>query len=94
MKEHLHVIASVEPGSIAEELELEAGDILLEINGNKIEDIFDYQYYTQDEYIEVLIRKPSGEEWLLEIDKDYSEDLDSEDLDSEDADSEDADSEE
>lgn len=74
-KQHLHVIQTVEAGSIAEELEIEAGDTLLEINGNKIEDIFDYQYYTQDEYIEVLIRKKSGEEWLLEIDKDYDEDL-------------------
>jgi putative radical SAM enzyme (TIGR03279 family) len=49
--------------------------VLVEINGNKINDIFDYQYYTQDEYIEVLIRKPTGEEWLLEIDKEYDEDL-------------------
>ena len=56
-------------------MEIEKGDMLLEINGNKIEDIFDYQYYTQDEYIEVLIKKVSGEEWLLEIDKEYDEDL-------------------
>lgn len=74
-KEHLHIVEKVAPGSIAEELEIAAGDVLVEINGNKIEDIFDYQYYTQDEYIEVLIRKPSGEEWLLEIDKEYDEDL-------------------
>lgn len=74
-KEHLHVVDKVMEGSIAEELEIEVGDILLEINGNKIEDIFDYQYYTQDEYIEVLIRKPSGEEWLLEIEKEYDDDL-------------------
>ena len=74
-KEHLHIVECVASGSIAEELEIEAGDTLLEINGNKIEDIFDYQYFTQDEYIEVLIRKPSGEEWLLEIDKEYDEDL-------------------
>ena len=74
-KEHLHVVDKVMEGSIAEELEIEVGDILLEINGNKIEDIFDYQYYTQDEYIEVLIRKPSGEEWLLEIEKGYDDDL-------------------
>lgn len=74
-KEHLHIVERVALGSIAEELDIAAGDILLEINGNKIEDIFDYQYFTQDEYIEVLIRKPSGEEWLLEIDKEYDEDL-------------------
>ena len=29
-----HVICQVEPGSIAEELELEAGDMLVSINGN------------------------------------------------------------
>lgn len=73
--EHLHIVEKVAPDSIAEELEIEAGDVLVAINGNKIEDIFDYQYYTQDEYIEVLIRKASGEEWLLEIDKEYDEDL-------------------
>ena len=75
MKKHLHVIQSIVPGSIAEEMEITPGDALLEINGHKIEDIFDYQYYTQDEYIEILVRKPSGEEWLLEIDKGYDEDL-------------------
>ncbi|MDE7200314.1 MAG: DUF512 domain-containing protein [Lachnospiraceae bacterium] len=74
-KEHLHVVEKVAPGSIAEELEIEAGDTLVEINRNKIEDIFDYQYYIQDEYIEVLVRKPSGDEWILEIDKEYDEDL-------------------
>lgn len=74
-KQYLHIVDKVAAGSIAEELEIEAGDVLVEINGNKIEDVFDYQYYTQDEYIEVLVRKPSGEEWLLEIDKDYDEDL-------------------
>lgn len=72
---HLHVVGQVAPDSIAGELGVAPGDVLVEINGNKIEDIFDYQYYTQDEYIEVLIRKPSGEEWILEIDKEYYEDL-------------------
>ena len=72
---HLHVVGQVAPDSIAGELGVAPGDVLVEINGNKIEDIFDYQYYTQDEYIEVLIRKPSGEEWILEIDKEYDEDL-------------------
>jgi putative radical SAM enzyme (TIGR03279 family) len=74
-KEHLHVVEKIEKGSIAEEMGIEKGDVLLEINGNKIEDIFDYQYYIEDEYIEVLIRKPDGEEWLLEIDKESDEDL-------------------
>lgn len=75
MKETIHTVKEVRTGSIAEEMEIEAGDCLLEINGEKIQDIFDYQFLVQDEYIEVFIRKPSGEEWLLEIDKEYGEDL-------------------
>ncbi len=75
MKEHLHVIASVEPGSIAEELDLEPGDVLLEINGHKIEDAFDYHYLMNEEYVELLIRKADGEEWELEIEKEFEEDL-------------------
>ncbi len=75
MKKAKHIVSLVECGSIAEELGIEAGDELLKINDTEIEDIFDYQYLLQDEYIEVLIKKADGEEWLLEIDKEYSEDL-------------------
>ena len=70
-----HIIHKILPDSIAKELGLEAGDALLSIDGSPIEDIFDYQYLVQDEYIEVLVRKKNGEEWLLEIDKNYDEDL-------------------
>lgn len=59
-KEQEHLIQTVYPGSIAEELEIEPGDVLLKINGQKIEDVFDYRYLMKDEYVEVLIRKPSG----------------------------------
>ncbi|MDE7275938.1 MAG: radical SAM protein, partial [Lachnospiraceae bacterium] len=75
MKQTAHIIKSILEDSIAGEMGIEAGDALLAINGQNITDIFDYQYLIQDEYIEVLIRKPDGEEWLLEIDKDYEEDL-------------------
>lgn len=70
-----HIIKSVDPGSIAAELELEAGDRILAINDTEIEDIFDYQFLVQDRYIEVLAEKPDGEQWLLEVDKDFGEDL-------------------
>ena len=48
MKKKEHIIQQIVPGSIAEEMEIEPGDILLEINGHEIEDIFDYQYYCED----------------------------------------------
>ncbi|MCC8024939.1 MAG: DUF512 domain-containing protein [Clostridium sp.] len=75
MKEKEHVIKEVYPGSIAEELEIEPGDVLLAVNNQEIEDVFDYRYMMKDEYIEVVVRKPDGEEWLLEIDKEYDDDL-------------------
>ncbi len=75
MKENRHIVKNVLAGSIAQEMEIEPGDELLAINGESIKDIFDYQYLIQDEYIEVLVKKKNAEEWLLEIDKDYEEDI-------------------
>ena len=70
-----HVIYKVTPGSIAEEMEIEAGDVLVSVNGKEIEDVFDFHYAVNDEYLELLIRKADGEEWELEIEKEYNEDL-------------------
>ncbi|MDE7286683.1 MAG: PDZ domain-containing protein, partial [Lachnospiraceae bacterium] len=70
-----HVIKEILNGSIAMELEIEPGDRLLSINQKEIEDIFDYQYYVENEYIEILIEKPNKEQWLLEVDKEEDEDL-------------------
>lgn len=75
MSEKKHVISKVEEGGIADQLELEPGDRLISINGCKIEDVFDYQYLTQDEYLLVLVEKVNGEEWELEIEKDFDADL-------------------
>lgn len=72
---HEHMIKKVQPGSIAEEMGVEPGDRLLAINDNEIEDVFDYHFLVNDEELVVLIQKPDGEEWELEIEKDYEEDL-------------------
>ncbi len=73
--EHNNIIIKVERDSIAEEMGIEVGDILVDIDGNKVKDVLDYRYLIQGEYIEVSIQKPDGEIWLLEIDKDEYEDL-------------------
>ena len=75
MKKNRHIIKEVEDGSIAWELELEPGDELLSINGKTIEDVFDYHYLINDEYILLLVKKADGEEWELEVEKEYEEDL-------------------
>ena len=74
-KKHEHIVETVEKNSIAEELGIEPGDRLLSINGQEIEDIFDYQYYVEDEELLLLIEKPDGEQWELEIEKDPDESL-------------------
>ena len=70
-----HKIKTVIPGSIGEELELEPGDRVLAVNDQEIEDVFDYRYLINDEYIELTVLKANGEEWILEIEKDADEDL-------------------
>ena len=72
---HEHIVKAVEAGSIAEELGIEAGDKLISINDTAIEDVFDYHFLVNDEEITLLIQKPDGEEWELEIEKDFDEDL-------------------
>ena len=67
MKYQGHKIMAVTPGSIAEELELEPGDVLLTIDGEELEDIFDYDYMTDAESFVMVVRKANGEEWELEI---------------------------
>ena len=74
MKKHEHIVKSLMPGGI-EELGIEPGDKLLAINGNEIQDVFDYYYYEESEQLLLLIEKPDGEEWELEIEKDEDESL-------------------
>ena len=67
LKNRGHKITAVAPGSIGEELELEPGDALLTIDGEEIEDIFDYDYMTDSESFVMTVQKKNGEEWELEI---------------------------
>ena len=68
-------ILSVEPDSLAEELELVPGDKIIEVNGMKLRDIIDLSFAFADEEIELLVEHENGEQELLEFDKDYDEEL-------------------
>ena len=74
-KRHKHIISEIIRGSIAEEMGLEPGDAIISINGNEIEDIFDYQYYSMDSELNIVVESKDGEECLLEIEKDEDEEL-------------------
>ncbi len=68
-------ISGVVAGSIAEELELEEGDELLSIDGEKPQDMIDYNYLCKNELVVVEIKKANGEIEEIELEKDYDEDL-------------------
>lgn len=75
MKKKKHIISRVLPGSIAQQLELAPGDALEAINDMPVEDVFDYRYLMNDEFVTLLIEKADGELWELEVEKEYEEDL-------------------
>ncbi len=74
-KKKKNIISKVYPGSIAEELELSPGDAVLQVNGIEPEDVFDYRYLMNDEFVTILVETSDGEQWELEVEKDYDEDL-------------------
>lgn len=49
--------------------------MLVAVNGQPVKDVFDYHYLINEEYLEILVRKADGEEWELEIEKEYEDDL-------------------
>ena len=70
------LIEAVAPGSCAAEMEIEAGDRLVAINGNPLRDIIDYGYHTAaDEQLLLEVEKPDGELWEVEIQRDAGESL-------------------
>lgn len=76
MRQQGLVIESIEPDSIARELGLEPGDQILRVNDADVADILDYRFLTADENLHVLVQKQvQGEQWLLEIEKDYHQPL-------------------
>lgn len=69
------VIEKVSPNSIAEEIGIEEGDAVEEVNSQKIRDIIDYKFLTTESNIEIKVKKNTGEVWLIDIEKEPDEDL-------------------
>lgn len=69
------LIYGVKKGSIANQIGLKKGDYIITINGEKIFDILDYKFNTEDEYVELEIEHKNGEIEIYEIEKEISEDL-------------------
>jgi len=70
------IISSVEQGSLAAEVGIEEGDVLLSIDGEEITDIIAYRYLTAAKQVRLLIEKAGERErWEIEVEKDEYEDL-------------------
>lgn len=67
------VIKSVRSGSIAEEIELEAGDCILKINDTPICDVLDYKFMTADDFYTLEILKKNGEIEIAEVESGYED---------------------
>lgn len=69
-------IAEVSPESLGFELELEAGDRIIKVNGRQVRDYLDFRFQTAGETELVMeVRKSSGEDWELQIERGEGEDF-------------------
>ncbi len=68
-------VLHVHEGSLAQEVDIEPGDEILAINSQPIRDIVDLQFAMACEEMTIEVRKANGEQWLIEVDKDYDENL-------------------
>ncbi|MBR1858238.1 MAG: DUF512 domain-containing protein [Selenomonadaceae bacterium] len=75
LKKYSGKITYVQPNSLAEELELKAGDKIIEINGRKLRDIIDLSFELADEEIEMLVEHSDGQREIIAFDKDADEEL-------------------
>ena len=75
MPEIQQVISDVLPGSPAERVGLQSGDVLLSINGEPVQDLVDYEHLTASEHLTLGIQKKNGENASILIDKEDYEPL-------------------
>ncbi len=69
------IVNKVEENSIAEELEIQAGDEILSIDEQILSDLIDYNFLCKSELLTLEIKKVDGEIEVIEIEKDFDEDL-------------------
>ncbi|MEE1137683.1 MAG: DUF512 domain-containing protein [Acutalibacteraceae bacterium] len=68
-------ISEIAWGSIAEKKKICAGDTLLSINGNEINDVLDYRFYLNEKKLVLSLRTAQGKSKLVLIKKDEFEDI-------------------
>ena len=69
------IVDSVLENSIAQELEITKGDEILSVDGQKMTDMIDYNFYMKSELVTIELKRRNGEIEEIEIEKDFEEDL-------------------
>lgn len=67
------VVSYVAENSIAAEMEIESGDVILRVDQHAVTDILDLQYWTTEDAFTLVVQKINDEIWELEIEKDPEE---------------------
>lgn len=68
------LVAAVEPGSIADRLDLRIGDRLLAVNGKQLRDIIDYRYEIAEEQLTLRVKR-DDRVFTKRVDKEIDQDL-------------------
>jgi len=69
-------ISEVVPDSLGAELELEAGDRIIKVNGRVVRDYLDFRFQTAGETeLTLEVRKKSGDDWEVELGRAEGEDF-------------------
>ena len=68
-------VNSVLNNSIAKDLKIKKGDVIVSIDGLKMQDMIDYNYLVKGELITIELKRTNGEIEEIEIEKDYDDDL-------------------
>jgi putative radical SAM enzyme (TIGR03279 family) len=68
-------VTRVKLGSPAQVAGLQAGDIILSINGHTLRDVVDYRFYSADEELQVVFKRAGDQTQTLRIDRGYGQDL-------------------
>ena len=70
------LVADVATASLAAELELAVGDRIIKVNGRAVRDYLDFRFLTGGETeLTLAVRKASGEEWEIELERAEGEDF-------------------
>jgi putative radical SAM enzyme (TIGR03279 family) len=69
-------ISDVAPESLGADMELEAGDRIIKVNGRTVRDYLDFRFHTAGETeLTLEVRKKNGDDWELELERGEGEDF-------------------